>query len=145
MAGFLFFVVFVFLLIRCMCMCFSLPGKQDYKKTKPALKATRLKAEAKKNSSGFRVKVGSLHLHPICPPLFPSVSPPAVFCLSDRNNSVPRERNNAFPPASRRRCIRFPLKNIVKGQKRPSLFLKYSVFNLKRKTYHSFFFFFFQR
>ncbi|KAM4539002.1 triple QxxK/R motif-containing protein isoform 1-T2 [Odontesthes bonariensis] len=29
-------------------------GKQDYKKTKPVLKATRLKAEAKKNSSGFR-------------------------------------------------------------------------------------------
>ncbi|XP_061520812.1 triple QxxK/R motif-containing protein [Phycodurus eques] len=29
-------------------------GKQDYKKTKSVLKATRLKAEAKKNSSGFR-------------------------------------------------------------------------------------------
>ncbi|KAM9385179.1 triple QxxK/R motif-containing protein [Pholidichthys leucotaenia] len=29
-------------------------GKQDYKKTKLSLKATRLKAEAKKNSSGFR-------------------------------------------------------------------------------------------
>ncbi|XP_029938042.1 triple QxxK/R motif-containing protein [Salarias fasciatus] len=29
-------------------------GKQDYKKTKGALKATRLKAEAKKSSSGFR-------------------------------------------------------------------------------------------
>uniref|UniRef100_A0A674ML95 Triple QxxK/R motif-containing protein n=1 Tax=Takifugu rubripes TaxID=31033 RepID=A0A674ML95_TAKRU len=29
-------------------------GKQDYKKTKPALRAARLKAEAKKNSSGFR-------------------------------------------------------------------------------------------
>ncbi|XP_041663975.1 triple QxxK/R motif-containing protein [Cheilinus undulatus] len=29
-------------------------GKQDYKKTKSALKATRLKAEAKKTSSGFR-------------------------------------------------------------------------------------------
>ncbi|KAL7381525.1 hypothetical protein ABVT39_007307 [Epinephelus coioides] len=29
-------------------------GKQDYKKTKTALKLTRLKAEAKKNSSGFR-------------------------------------------------------------------------------------------
>ncbi|KAA8585871.1 hypothetical protein FQN60_007440 [Etheostoma spectabile] len=29
-------------------------GKQDYKKSKPALKATRLKAEAKKYSSGFR-------------------------------------------------------------------------------------------
>uniref|UniRef100_A0AAQ4Q4K6 Triple QxxK/R motif-containing protein n=1 Tax=Gasterosteus aculeatus aculeatus TaxID=481459 RepID=A0AAQ4Q4K6_GASAC len=29
-------------------------GKQDYKKTKSALKATRLKAEAKKNSSGFK-------------------------------------------------------------------------------------------
>ncbi|XP_028256729.1 triple QxxK/R motif-containing protein [Parambassis ranga] len=29
-------------------------GKQDYKKTKLVLKATRLKAEAKKTSSGFR-------------------------------------------------------------------------------------------
>ncbi|XP_019751533.1 triple QxxK/R motif-containing protein [Hippocampus comes] len=29
-------------------------GKQDYKKTKSVLKATRLKAEAKKSSSGFR-------------------------------------------------------------------------------------------
>lgn len=29
-------------------------GKQDYKKTKSALKATRLKAEAKKSSSGLR-------------------------------------------------------------------------------------------
>ncbi|XP_049890241.1 triple QxxK/R motif-containing protein [Epinephelus moara] len=29
-------------------------GKQDYKKTKTALKLTRLKAEAKKNSSGFK-------------------------------------------------------------------------------------------
>ncbi|XP_061786752.1 triple QxxK/R motif-containing protein isoform X2 [Nerophis lumbriciformis] len=29
-------------------------GKQDYKKTKSVLKATRLKAEAKKNSSVFR-------------------------------------------------------------------------------------------
>ncbi|KAM6899466.1 triple QxxK/R motif-containing protein [Xenentodon cancila] len=29
-------------------------GKQDYKKTKSVLKATRLQAEAKKNSSGFR-------------------------------------------------------------------------------------------
>ncbi|CAL9691458.1 unnamed protein product [Knipowitschia caucasica] len=29
-------------------------GKQDYKKTKSFLKATRLKAEAKKSSSGFR-------------------------------------------------------------------------------------------
>ncbi|KAK5855111.1 hypothetical protein PBY51_005246 [Eleginops maclovinus] len=29
-------------------------GKQDYKKTKSDLKLTRLRAEAKKNSSGFR-------------------------------------------------------------------------------------------
>ncbi|XP_053303313.1 triple QxxK/R motif-containing protein [Pleuronectes platessa] len=29
-------------------------GKQDYKKTKSVLKATRLKADAKKNNSGFR-------------------------------------------------------------------------------------------
>ncbi|TKS88434.1 Triple QxxK/R motif-containing protein [Collichthys lucidus] len=34
-------------------------GKQDYKKTKSALKATRLKAEAKKNSSGFRMQLAS--------------------------------------------------------------------------------------
>lgn len=34
-----------------------LSGKQDYKKTKSVLKATRLKAEAKKNSSGFRVRL----------------------------------------------------------------------------------------
>uniref|UniRef100_A0A671UZS4 Triple QxxK/R motif-containing protein n=1 Tax=Sparus aurata TaxID=8175 RepID=A0A671UZS4_SPAAU len=32
-------------------------GKQDYKKTKSVLKATRLKAEAKKNSTGFRVRL----------------------------------------------------------------------------------------
>ena len=36
---------------------FCLLGKQDYKKTKSVLKATRLKAEAKKNSSGFRVRL----------------------------------------------------------------------------------------
>lgn len=36
---------------------FFLSGKQDYKKTKSALKATRLQAEAKKNSSGFRVRL----------------------------------------------------------------------------------------
>ncbi len=41
---------------------FSLPGKQDYKKTKSVLKATRLKAEAKKNFSGFRVRLDSLSL-----------------------------------------------------------------------------------
>lgn len=35
----------------------SLAGKQDYKKTKSVLKATRLKAEAKKNSTGFRVRL----------------------------------------------------------------------------------------
>lgn len=29
-------------------------GKQDYKKSKSALKATRLKAELKKSSSGFK-------------------------------------------------------------------------------------------
>lgn len=29
-------------------------GKQDYKKTKSALKATRLKADLKKTSSGFK-------------------------------------------------------------------------------------------
>uniref|UniRef100_A0A3B5N0V6 Triple QxxK/R motif-containing protein n=1 Tax=Xiphophorus couchianus TaxID=32473 RepID=A0A3B5N0V6_9TELE len=35
-------------------------GKQDYKKTKSVLKATRLKAEAKKSSSGFRVRLHNL-------------------------------------------------------------------------------------
>lgn len=37
-------------------LSFFLSGKQDYKKTKSVLKATRLKAEAKKYSSGFRVR-----------------------------------------------------------------------------------------
>lgn len=41
---------------------FCLSGKQDYKKTKPALRAARLKAEAKKNSSGFRVNLRSAPL-----------------------------------------------------------------------------------
>lgn len=41
----------------CATLIFCLSGKQDYKKTKSALKATRLKAEAKKNSSGFRVRL----------------------------------------------------------------------------------------
>uniref|UniRef100_A0A8C2CHS0 Triple QxxK/R motif-containing protein n=1 Tax=Cyprinus carpio TaxID=7962 RepID=A0A8C2CHS0_CYPCA len=30
--------------------------KQDYKKTKPALRATRLKAEAKRSAPGIRVR-----------------------------------------------------------------------------------------
>uniref|UniRef100_A0A8C9VU77 Triple QxxK/R motif-containing protein n=1 Tax=Scleropages formosus TaxID=113540 RepID=A0A8C9VU77_SCLFO len=30
-------------------------GKQDYKKTKPALRAARLKAEAKRNAPGIRI------------------------------------------------------------------------------------------
>lgn len=34
----------------------SLSGKQDYKKTKPALRATRLKAEAKRSAPGIRVR-----------------------------------------------------------------------------------------
>lgn len=42
------------------CVCFFFfSGKQDYKKTKSVLRATRLKAEAKKNSSGFRVNLRS--------------------------------------------------------------------------------------
>ncbi len=41
----------------CASIIFFFPGKQDYKKTKSVLKATRLKAEAKKNSSGFRVRL----------------------------------------------------------------------------------------
>uniref|UniRef100_A0A6I8PC92 Triple QxxK/R motif-containing protein n=1 Tax=Ornithorhynchus anatinus TaxID=9258 RepID=A0A6I8PC92_ORNAN len=32
-------------------------GKQDYKKTKPILRATRLKAEAKKTAFGIRVNI----------------------------------------------------------------------------------------
>uniref|UniRef100_A0A3B4U7C2 Triple QxxK/R motif-containing protein n=1 Tax=Seriola dumerili TaxID=41447 RepID=A0A3B4U7C2_SERDU len=45
-------------------------GKQDYKKTKSVLKATRLKAEAKKNSSGFRVRLSwtyfLFHITDVC-------------------------------------------------------------------------------
>ncbi|MEQ2284464.1 hypothetical protein AMECASPLE_021902 [Ameca splendens] len=41
----------------CWCPMLTTLGKQDYKKTKSVLKATRLKAEAKKNSSGFRVRL----------------------------------------------------------------------------------------
>uniref|UniRef100_A0A8C8DJ09 Triple QxxK/R motif-containing protein n=1 Tax=Oryzias sinensis TaxID=183150 RepID=A0A8C8DJ09_9TELE len=37
-------------------------GKQDYKKTQSVLKATRLKAEAKKNTSGFRLLEGCLKM-----------------------------------------------------------------------------------
>lgn len=48
----------------------SLSGKQDYKKTKSVLKATRLKAEAKKNSSGFRVRLSwtyfLFHITEVC-------------------------------------------------------------------------------
>lgn len=54
--GFIFYLFFLTDLMR-LCFCFS--GKQDYKKTKLALRATRLKAEAKKNSSGFRVNLRS--------------------------------------------------------------------------------------
>uniref|UniRef100_A0A670IDD3 Triple QxxK/R motif-containing protein n=1 Tax=Podarcis muralis TaxID=64176 RepID=A0A670IDD3_PODMU len=40
-------------------------GKQDYKKTRPMLKATRLKAEAKKTAPGMKVYLtDSLHQHP---------------------------------------------------------------------------------
>lgn len=38
------------------CASFSLSGKQDYKKNKPALRATRLKAEAKRSAPGIRVR-----------------------------------------------------------------------------------------
>ena len=44
----------------CNPLIFSLSGKQDYKKTKLDLKLTRLKAEAKKNSSGFKVRIAGL-------------------------------------------------------------------------------------
>lgn len=53
---------------------FSLSGKQDYKKTKSALKATRLKAEAKKNSSGFRVRLSWTY--------FCFTLPRSVICMS---------------------------------------------------------------
>lgn len=52
---------------------FCLSGKQDYKKTKPALRAARLKAEAKKSSSGFRVNLHSPPLHSTRPPPLPSL------------------------------------------------------------------------
>lgn len=39
---------------------FCLSGKQDYKKTKPVLRATRLKAEAKRSAPGIRVRHGCL-------------------------------------------------------------------------------------
>uniref|UniRef100_A0AAQ5Z1S5 Triple QxxK/R motif-containing protein n=1 Tax=Amphiprion ocellaris TaxID=80972 RepID=A0AAQ5Z1S5_AMPOC len=60
-------------------------GKQDYKKTKSALKATRLKAEAKKSSSGFKVlsslspgekwkgQASEMKSCPACFPLAPSI------------------------------------------------------------------------
>ncbi|NWH59639.1 TRIQK protein, partial [Geococcyx californianus] len=32
-------------------------GKQDYKKTRPMLRATRLKAEAKKTALGIKVEI----------------------------------------------------------------------------------------
>lgn len=38
-------------------MCFSTLGKQDYKKTRPMLRATRLKAEAKKTALGVKVEI----------------------------------------------------------------------------------------
>lgn len=44
-------------------------GKQDYKKTKSVLKATRLKAEAKKSSSVFRdgcLVIAAIVLFVIC-------------------------------------------------------------------------------
>uniref|UniRef100_A0A3Q1FG24 Triple QxxK/R motif-containing protein n=1 Tax=Acanthochromis polyacanthus TaxID=80966 RepID=A0A3Q1FG24_9TELE len=64
-------------------------GKQDYKKTKSALKATRLKAEAKKSSSGFRVRLAwSLypHVFSIFPlPVCLSPSPILLACLSAKH------------------------------------------------------------
>lgn len=90
---------------------FFLSGKQDYKKTKSVLRATRLKAEAKKTSSGFRVNLRSalLTATSTCSPL--SESLPAVFCPSSRHSSVCWEPNNTSPPASTRCCVSSPLKN----------------------------------
>lgn len=55
------FLFFFFVLTDLMRLFiyFFFSGKQDYKKTKSVLRATRLKAEAKKNSSGFRVNLRS--------------------------------------------------------------------------------------
>lgn len=50
----LFFIIVTYLFIL---------GKQDYKKTKPALRATRLKAEAKRSAPGIRVRVPTLLSH----------------------------------------------------------------------------------
>uniref|UniRef100_A0A8C1V380 Triple QxxK/R motif-containing protein n=1 Tax=Cyprinus carpio TaxID=7962 RepID=A0A8C1V380_CYPCA len=36
--------------------------KQDYKKTKPALRATRLKAEAKRSAPGIRVRCVTINI-----------------------------------------------------------------------------------
>lgn len=65
----------------CGVFVFSLLGKQDYKKTKPVLRATKLKAEAKKNSSGFRVNL-LLALLSTMSTRSCFVSLPAVFCMS---------------------------------------------------------------
>lgn len=39
------------------CLNYFFLGKQDYKKTKPILRATKLKAEAKKTALGIKVPI----------------------------------------------------------------------------------------
>lgn len=83
-------------------------GKQDYKKTKSVLKATRLKAEAKKNSSGFRVNLRSALLFTLSTRSCSlCLCQPSFDCLT-----VCWEPNTTFPPASTRCCI-----SIHEGQK----------------------------
>ncbi|TRY84351.1 hypothetical protein DNTS_025446 [Danionella cerebrum] len=63
---------------ECVLIKFVAKGKQDYKKSRPVLRATRLKAEAKRSASGIRVRLLSFFLitptsikpnsrSPICP------------------------------------------------------------------------------
>lgn len=113
---------------------FCLSGKQDYKKTKPALRAARLKAEAKKNSSGFRVNLRS-------PPL--STQPLLHYChfclcrpsFVRPTTAIPSvgESNNTFPPAPARRCVRFPLKNPGKDRNVLHGFCRRLYLTLKKK------------
>ncbi|NXT13259.1 TRIQK protein, partial [Prunella fulvescens] len=45
-------------------------GKQDYKKTRPMLRATRLKAEAKKTALGVKVETSLIAQTTLCLFLF---------------------------------------------------------------------------
>lgn len=50
------------------CLKYFFLGKQDYKKTKPILRATKLKAEAKKTAIGIKVSVFDNYKFDICMP-----------------------------------------------------------------------------